>query len=149
MSLYNQVPAYRYIGFIISLTTFHWAPPHYLSPASHFAFRCKKLFQLQSTFHKVIERISKGSINNLISIVMGSLPFRLLEIYEAISSERQWWGAGTWKEGRSRVKQKGRRRWSRKWHIGTGINGITLLITIHPEMMCTLLSGASLTPHSP
>lgn len=56
-------------------------------PASHFAVRvtCKKDFQLQSTFHKVTERVSKSSINDLISIVIGSLPFRLQEIYEAIS----------------------------------------------------------------
>lgn len=53
------------------------------------------------------------------------------------------------KRGGHRWSRRGRRRQSRKWHIEAGINGITLPTTMHPEMMCVLLSGASLTPSFP
>lgn len=104
------------------------------------------------------DRVSKSSINDLISIVIGSLPFRLQEIYEAISRKESGNGGGRNEEigngkhekrGGHRWSRMGRRRQSRKWHIAAGINGITLPTTMHPEMMCVLLSGASLTPLSP
>lgn len=46
-----------------------------------------KLYAETSSSSEVhfIKRVSKGSINELISIVMGLLPFKLLEIYEAIN----------------------------------------------------------------
>lgn len=53
------------------------------------------------------------------------------------------------KRGGHGWSRRGRRRQSRKWHIEAGINGITLPTTMHPEMMCVLLSGASLTPLFP
>lgn len=46
------------------------------------------------------------------------------------------------------MEQNGKRRQSRKQHIGAGINGIALLPTIQAETMYALLSRASLTPSS-
>lgn len=80
-SLYNPVVSSLFTHF----------PPGSSPPCTHFAVQVirTKLFQLQRTFHKVIERVSKRSINELISIVMGPLPFKPLEFYEAIKRKER------------------------------------------------------------
>lgn len=90
MPFYNPVPAARCTGLIIYLP-----PPTGLhhTPLPILLFKLYAKISSSSKVH-FIQRVSKGSINELISIVMGSLPFELLEIYEAINRKERSNGRG-------------------------------------------------------